>query len=89
MGQRIVNLVDSGTIALFIATPGALNIQPRIDGAQDAIKKSGKSYDVQVIATGATVNEELSKVEAFYLGHQGVKGMFAVDGGTTQASPRR
>ena len=84
MGQRIVQLVDSGTIALFIATPGALNIQPRIDGAQDAIKKSGKNYDVQVIATGATVNEELSKVESFYLGHQSVKGMFAVDGGTTQ-----
>jgi simple sugar transport system substrate-binding protein len=84
MGERIVRLVDSGTIALFIATPGALNIQPRIDGAQDAIKKSGKHYDVQVVATGATVNEELSKVEAFYLGHQDVKGMFAVDGGTTQ-----
>jgi simple sugar transport system substrate-binding protein len=84
MGQRIVQLVDGGTIALFIATPGALNIQPRIDGAMDAIKKSGKNYDVQVIATGATVNEELSKVEAFYLGHQTVKGMFAVDGGTTQ-----
>jgi simple sugar transport system substrate-binding protein len=84
MGQRIVQLVDSGPIGLFIATPGALNIQPRIDGAMDAIKKSGKNYDVQVIATGATVNEELSKVEAFYLGHQNVKGMFAVDGGTTQ-----
>jgi simple sugar transport system substrate-binding protein len=84
MGQRIVQLVDGGTIALLIATPGALNIQPRIDGAMDAIKKSGKNYDVQVIATGATINEELSKVEAFYLGHQDVKGMFAVDGGTTQ-----
>ena len=84
MGQRIVSMVDSGTIALFIATPGALNIQPRIDGAQDAIKKSGKNYDVQIIASGATVNEELSKVESFYLGHQDVKGMFAVDGGTTQ-----
>jgi len=84
MGERIVSMVDSGTIALFIATPGALNIQPRIDGAQDAIKKSGKKYDVQVIASGATVNEELSKVESFYLGHQDVKGMFAVDGGTTQ-----
>ena len=84
MGQRITRMVDGGKIALFIATPGALNIQPRIDGAQDAIKKSGKNYEVQVIASGATVNEELSKVESFYLGHQDVKGMFAVDGGTTQ-----
>jgi simple sugar transport system substrate-binding protein len=84
MGERIVSMVSGGTIALFIATPGALNIQPRIDGAQDAIKKSGKTYDIQVIATGATVNEEISKVESFYLGHQNLKGMFAVDGGTTQ-----
>ena len=84
MGERIASMVDGGQIGLFIATPGALNIQPRIDGAQDAIKKSGKTYDVQVIATGATVNEEISKVEAFYLGHQDVKGLFAVDGGTTQ-----
>src|SRR5215470_3700238 len=62
MGQRIAGLVDSGTVGLFIATPGQLNIQPRIDGAQDALKKSGKSYDIQVIATGPTVNEELSKI---------------------------
>ena len=33
MGKRIVELVDGGKVALFIATPGSLNIQPRIDGA--------------------------------------------------------
>ena len=84
MGERIASLVDSGTVALFIATPGQLNIQPRLDGAADAIKKSGKKIDVQTIATGATVNEELSKIKSFYLGHQDVKGMFAVDAGSTQ-----
>ena len=84
MGERIASLVDSGTVALFIATPGQLNIQPRLDGASDAIKKSGKKIDVQTIATGATVNEELSKIKSFYLGHQDVKGMFAVDAGSTQ-----
>ena len=84
MGQRIVGLIDSGLVALFIATPGQLNIQPRLDGAQDAIKKSGKKIDIQTIATGATVNEELSKIKAFYLGHQDLKGMFAVDAGSTQ-----
>jgi simple sugar transport system substrate-binding protein len=84
MGERIVSLVDSGKVVLFISTPGQLNIQPRIDGAQDAIKKSGKKIDIDVIATGATVDEELSKVKAYYIGHQDVKGMFAVDGGSTQ-----
>jgi len=84
MGERIAKLVDSGLVALFIATPGQLNIQPRLDGASDAIKKSGKKIEVQTVATGATVNEELSKIKSFYLGHQNLKGMFAVDAGSTQ-----
>ena len=84
MGRRILTLVDSGTVGMFIATPGQLNIQPRLDGAAAVIKASGKKIDIQVIASGATVNEELSKIKAFYLGHQDLKGMFAVDGGSTQ-----
>jgi simple sugar transport system substrate-binding protein len=84
MGERIASMVDSGLVGLFIATPGQLNIQPRLDGAVAAIKKSGKKIDTQQIATGATVNEELSKIKAFYLGHQDLKGMFAVDAGSTQ-----
>ena len=84
MGERIASLVDTGLVALFIATPGQLNIQPRLDGALAAIKKSGKKIETQQIATGATVNEELSKIKAFYLGHQDLKGMFAVDAGSTQ-----
>lgn len=84
MGEKIVSLVDGGKVALFIATPGQLNIQPRFDGAKDAIAKSGKSITVDEIATGPTLNEEISKVQAYYLGHQDIKGMFAVDGGSTQ-----
>jgi simple sugar transport system substrate-binding protein len=84
MGERIASTVDSGLVGLFIATPGQLNIQPRLDGAVAAIKKSGKKIDTQQIATGATVNEELGKIKAFYLGHQDLKGMFAVDAGSTQ-----
>jgi simple sugar transport system substrate-binding protein len=85
MGNRIVSLVPSGDVALFIATPGALNIQPRIDGAISAIKKSGKPINTKSIATGAEINEELSRVDAYYIGHKDVKGMFAVDAGTTQS----
>jgi simple sugar transport system substrate-binding protein len=84
MGERIVKLVGSGEVALFIATPGQLNIQPRIDGAAAAIKKNGKNIKYHEIATGPTVNEELSKIKAFYLGHRQIKGMFAVDAGSTQ-----
>ncbi len=85
MGQRIVDLVGSGDVALFIATPGQLNIQPRIDGAIAAIKKFSKGkIKATAIATGSDLNGELAKIDAYYLGHKGLKGMFAVDAGSTQ-----
>ncbi len=34
MGERIVEAVGSGDVALFIATPGSANLQPRIEGAK-------------------------------------------------------
>jgi simple sugar transport system substrate-binding protein len=84
MGEHIVQLVPSGDVALFIATPGALNIQPRIDGAQDTIKKKGKGITTHVIATSAAVPKELSTIQAYWQGHPNTKGMFAVDAGSTQ-----
>ena len=86
MGKRIVDLVGSGDVALFIATPGSLNIQPRIDGAIDSIKKSGKGIQYHTVATGAEVPKELSTIDAYWVGHKNTKGMFAVDAGSTQST---
>ena len=83
MGERIVKLVGSGKVAMFIATPGQLNLQPRVDGAMDAIKKSGANIQATMIATDPTANAGLSKIQAYYLGNQDVKGMFGVSGGDT------
>src|SRR3954462_330478 len=85
MGKRIVDLVPSGDVALFIATPGASNIQPRIDGALDVIKKSGKGITPHTVATGAAVPAELSVIDAYAQGHPDTKGYFAVDAGSTQS----
>ena len=84
MGKRIVELVPSGDVALFIATPGALNIQPRIDGAIDSIKKSGKPIKYHTVATGAAVPKELTTINGYMQGHPNTKGLFAVDAGSTQ-----
>jgi simple sugar transport system substrate-binding protein len=84
MGKRIVEEVKEGPVAMFIATPGSLNIQPRIDGAVDAIKQSGAPIETAEIATGPELPEELAKIESYYTGHKDVKGMFAVDAGSTQ-----
>jgi simple sugar transport system substrate-binding protein len=85
MGKHIVDLVGSGDVALFIATPGSLNIQPRIDGAIDTIKKSGSGITQHTVATGAALPKELSTIDAYWLGHKDTKGMFAVDAGSTQS----
>jgi simple sugar transport system substrate-binding protein len=84
LGQRIVEAVGEGEVGGFIATPGQLNIQPRMDGAREAIKESGKNIKLEEIATGPTVNEELSRIQAYYTGHPDIKGMFAVDAGSTE-----
>ncbi len=85
MGERIVKMVGSGKVAIFIATPGQLNLQPRVDGAMAAIKKSGAKIQATMVATDPTVNVALSKIQAYYLGNQDVKGMFAVSGGDTSS----
>jgi len=84
MGQHIAQLVPSGDVALFIATPGSLNIQPRIDGAQ-ATLKSHPGIKVKVVTSGAALPQELSTVDSYATANPNVKGMFAVDGGTTQS----
>jgi simple sugar transport system substrate-binding protein len=84
MGTRIASLVPKGDVALFIATPGALNIQPRIDGAIAAIKQSGKPINPKAVATDADLSKELTAIDSYYLGHKSLAGMFAVDAGDTQ-----
>jgi len=84
MGERIATLVPKGDVALFIAQPGALNIQPRIDGAIAAIHQSGKPINAKAIATDTDLTKELSIIDSYYLGHKNLAGMFAVDAGDTQ-----
>jgi simple sugar transport system substrate-binding protein len=84
MGERIVAAVPSGEVGLFIATPGSANLQPRIEGAEKVIKAHG-GITVHTVATGAAVAGEQSAIEAFYKSHPGVKGMYSVDGGSTES----
>lgn len=84
LGTRIAELVPSGDVVGFIATPGQLNIQPRIDGAQQAIRESGKQINFEAVATGAELPEELNTIRSYAQGHPNLAGMLAVDAGSTQ-----
>jgi simple sugar transport system substrate-binding protein len=82
LGNQIKVLVPGGgDVAIFIATPGSGNIQPRYDGAVSVL---GSSYTVHEVATGAATGAELNAEKAFLTGHKTLKGAFAVDAGSTQ-----
>jgi simple sugar transport system substrate-binding protein len=83
MGAKIVSLVAGGQVSLFIATPNQENIQPRVDGALDAIRDSGKPIKVHVVASGVDVATESKRIEASYQANKHVRGLFAVDAGST------
>jgi simple sugar transport system substrate-binding protein len=82
LGNKIKQLIPGGgDIAIFIATPGSGNIQPRYDGAVSVL---GSTYTVHEVATGAATGAELSAEKAFLAGHKTIKGAFAVDAGSTE-----
>jgi len=83
MGERIVEAVPEGDVALFIDTPGSANLQPRIEGAEKAIKASGKPITIHSIATSTSEPGQLSIIEAYWIGHKETKGMYAVAGDST------
>jgi simple sugar transport system substrate-binding protein len=83
MGTKIASLLPGGgDIAIFIATPGTGNIQPRYDGAASVL--AGKGFTIHEVATGATTGVEQPAEKAYELGHKNIKGAFAVDGGSTE-----
>jgi simple sugar transport system substrate-binding protein len=86
LGERIAASMPSGGDAVgFIATPGTANIQPRIDGAKSAIKSSGKNINFTSVASGAELSQENTTINSYVLAHKStLKGIFAVDAGSTQ-----
>ncbi|MGH3025389.1 MAG: substrate-binding domain-containing protein, partial [Gaiellaceae bacterium] len=83
LGARIVSLVSHGDVYVFIATPNQENIQPRMDGALDAIRDSGRPVRIHVVASGVDVGDERKKIEATYTSNRNLRGLFAVDAGST------
>jgi simple sugar transport system substrate-binding protein len=88
LGAKIVSLCQSGDVYLFIATPGQQNIQPRVDGALDAIRDSGRPIRAHVVPSGVDVRNEQKKIEATYKANKSLHGLFAVDAGSTAGVAR-
>jgi simple sugar transport system substrate-binding protein len=83
MGKRIVEDVKEGDVVIFTASAGSANLQPRLEGAEKAVKASGAPITLHTIVTGSLESGEKTAIESYWTGHQSTKGMYAVDGGDT------
>jgi simple sugar transport system substrate-binding protein len=87
VGTRLASLMTKGDTAVgFIAQPGALNIQPRLDGATQALQAAGMTvmFGNKGVDTGASATQEAQVLPAFLQSHgSSIQGAFAVDGGDT------
>jgi len=87
VGTRLASLLTKGdTVVGFIAQPGALNIQPRMDGAAQTLTAAGMNvmFGSTGVDTGASATQEAQTLPAFLQSHGSkLQGVFAVDGGDT------
>jgi len=87
VGKRLASLMKSGDTAVgFIAQPGSLNIQPRMDGAAQALAAAGMKvmFTNKGVNTGASATQEAQVLPQFLQSHGSqIQGCFAVDGGDT------
>ncbi len=65
-----------GHVMLSIATPGSLNLQPRLDGYIQAIKDAGDPVTYETLESGVDQATEESRIESYYLANKEVAGMF-------------
>ena len=87
VGKRLASTMKSGDTAVgFIAQPGSLNIQPRMDGATQALQAAGMKvmFGNKGVDTGASATQEAQVLPQFLQSHGSqIQGAFAVDGGDT------
>ncbi len=87
VGTRLASKMKKGDTAVgFIAQPGSLNIQPRLDGATAALQAAGMTvmFGNKGVDAGNSATQEASAVPEFIQSHGSkIQGVFAVDGGDT------
>ena len=77
IAQKWLQLVKpGGKVMLSIATPGSLNLQPRLDGYIQAIKDAGDPVTYETVATGVDQPTQESTIESYYLANKDVVGFF-------------
>jgi simple sugar transport system substrate-binding protein len=87
VGTRLASLLKKGdTVVGVTAQPGSLNIQPRLDGATQALQAAGMNvmFGAKGFDAGSQATQESQTIPQFLQSHGSqIQGIFAVDGGDT------
>jgi ABC-type sugar transport system, periplasmic component len=87
VGKRLASLMKKGDTAVgVISQPGSLNIQPRMDGATQALEAAGMKvmFGNKGLDSGASATQEAQVIPQFLQANGSkIQGIFAVDGGST------
>jgi simple sugar transport system substrate-binding protein len=87
VGKRLASLMKKGDTAVgVIAQPGSLNIQPRLDGATQALEAAGMKvmFGNKGLDSGASATQEAQTIPQFIQANGSkIQGIFAVDGGSS------
>jgi len=87
VGKRLASLMKKGDTAVgVISQPGSLNIQPRMDGATQALEAAGMKvmFGNKGFDSGASATQESQSIPQFLQANGSkIQGIFAVDGGST------
>src|ERR1700761_1217181 len=87
VGKRLASLMKKGDTAVgVISQPGSLNIQPRMDGATQALEAAGMKvmFGNKGFDSGASATQEAQSIPQFLQANGSkIQGIFAVDGGST------
>lgn len=83
----VKNMGTKGKIAIQTGTPGALNLEERIQGVKDYLKEYP---DITIVSTQACyddINRAVSQIEAVHQAHRDLKGWVLVGGWATFTPP--
>ena len=85
LGSRLANSMSAGAVAAFMATKDTLNLKPRADGLEDAIRDSRKDITVSSFVSGTQLSQQLETIRGAFLSTQNIRALIGLDGGSTQS----
>src|SRR5207245_752823 len=85
-GKRLAKLVAGGEIALLVNSGAGSEVQARLRGAAEALRRASRTVKTTTVRTGASEYEAIARVDDWVVSRKGLRGLLAVDASSTQGA---